>query len=63
MASSLFGQNNNTMNLINQFAEFKKQFNGNPKTMVEELLKSGKMTEEQFNQLKAVADQLQGILK
>ena len=53
----------NMQNLIKQFNQFKNTFRGDPKQQVQELLNSGRMTQEQFNNLKKVADQLQGMLK
>lgn len=37
-------------NIVQQFAEFRKNFNGDPKQMVQQLLSSGKITQEQYNQ-------------
>jgi hypothetical protein len=53
----------NMQNLIKQFNQFRNTFRGDPKQQVQELLNSGRMTQEQFNNLKKVADQLQGMLK
>ena len=44
-------------NLIQQFNAFKQSFQGNPKEKVQELLNSGQMTQEQFNQLSQMAQQ------
>jgi hypothetical protein len=50
--------------MLKQFAEFKKQLQGrDPQVIVQELLKSGKMSQAQFEQLKRQAQSLQGILK
>ena len=51
----------NAQNLMNQFQQFKSQFQGDPKAQVQELLNSGKMTQEQFNQLSSMAQQFQGM--
>jgi hypothetical protein len=57
-------QNNNPLQMIQQFAEFKNQMQGkNPQAMVQELLKSGKMSPQQFEQLKQQAQSLQMFLK
>jgi len=62
-----FGNNNNNnnqfANLIKQFNQFKKSIKGDPKQQVQELLNSGQMTQEQFNQIQGMARQLQGVLK
>nr|DAI82405.1 MAG TPA: hypothetical protein [Caudoviricetes sp.] len=55
---------NNPFAMIQQFSEFKKSMQGkNPQAMVQELLNSGKMSPEQFEQLKQQAQSLQSILK
>ncbi len=55
---------NNPLAMISQFNDFKKQMVGkDPKAMVEELLKSGKMSQQQFEQLKEQAQSLSSILK
>lgn len=56
--------NSNPMQMLKQFAQFKQQMQGrDPKAMVEQLLASGKMTQQQFDQLKQQAQMLQGFLK
>ena len=54
---------NNMMSLVGQFNQFKNNFQGDPRAKVQELLNSGKMTQEQLNELQAMAKQLQGFLK
>ena len=70
MASSLFGgrqsnpQNNGMQGMLQQFQQFKQQLgNGDPQAMVQELLRSGKMSQQQYQQLSDMARQLQGILR
>lgn len=60
MANPLFNQMNN--NIITEFKRFCDSFKGDPKAEVERLLQTGQMTQEQFNQLQAMAMQLQKIL-
>lgn len=60
MNNSPFG---NIFNLINQYNQFKNNFQGDPKTQVQQLLNSGQMSQEQLNQLQSWAKQLQSILK
>lgn len=62
---NLLGGNNslNPMaNVINQFMQFKQSFRGNPQQQVQNLLNSGRMTQQQFNQLQAMATQFQKLL-
>lgn len=54
---------NNPFQLIARFNEFKKNLTGNPKDRVQELLDSGQMSREQFNQLSQMANSFRGILK
>jgi hypothetical protein len=50
-------------NLLSQFNQFRNTFRGDPKQQVQQLLNSGKMTQAQFNKLKQMADQIQGMIK
>lgn len=50
-------------NIISQFEKFKSTFNGNPRDIVQGLLNTGQMTQEQFNILSEQATQLQKMLK
>lgn len=57
-------QSNNPMNMIQQFAEFKRQFAGrDPQAMVQQLLQSGQMSQQQYDQLKQQAMELRQILR
>ena len=64
----MFGQqmppmNGGFANMMSQFQKFKQNFNGDPKQQVQQLLDSGQMTQEQFNQLSNMATQLQQMMK
>lgn len=48
--------------MMQQFQQFKSSFTGNPQQQVMQLLNSGKMSQEQFNQLQMIAKQFQGML-
>lgn len=61
MSNSLYSLMNS--NLISQFEQFKKQFSGDPKQQVQNMLNSGQMSQQQFNQLSQMANQLQKMLK
>ena len=64
MANSLFNQfGNNNNNPMSQFmSQFKRlqQTVKNPQKEVENLLQSGQMSQQQFNQLSQMANQLMG---
>lgn len=49
---------NNLFNMLQQFMMFKSNFQGDPKAKVEELLSTGQMSQEQFQQLKTTAEQI-----
>ena len=50
-------------NLFQQFQNFKRQFQGDPRQQVQNLLDSGQMTQEQFNQLSNMAKMYQNLLR
>lgn len=54
--------NSGFANIISQFNQFKQNFQGDPKQQVQELLNSGRMTQEQFNKLSQAATQFQQML-
>lgn len=65
---SMFGKpqqpmNNGFANLINQFNRFRQSFQGDPQQQVQQLLNSGQMTQQQFNQLSQAATQFQNMMK
>lgn len=57
------GNLGNIGNMISQFQQFRNSFQGDARQQVQELLNSGRMSQAQFNQLQAMATQLQNILK
>ena len=61
--SNMPGPFGNAMNMVNRFKEFKANFQGDPCEQVQNLLNSGQMTQEQFNQLSNMAAQLKDVLK
>lgn len=63
MNNGFYNQFGGFMNFMNQFNQFKQniQQNGiNPQAQVQQLLNSGQMTQEQFNQFRAMANQITG---
>ena len=70
MANPLFqalGGNHNAANpIVQQIIGFKNQFQGDPQQKVQELLNSGKMTQEQCNSLmqqaQTILSQIGGML-
>ena len=50
-------------NIISRFQQFKKMFSGNPQQQVQQMLNSGRVSQEQYNQAVQMANQLQKLLK
>ena len=58
------GQNNAfNPQMIQQFNQFRKAFNGNPQQAVMNMLRQGMMTNAQFQQLAQMANQFQNFMK
>ena len=57
------GNTGGPMNLIQRFKEFKANFQGDPQQQVQNLLNSGQMTQEQFNNLSNMATQFKEMFK
>ena len=51
----------NMANLMRQIQQFKANFQGDPKQKVQDLLNSGQMSQQQFNQFSQLAQQLQSL--
>lgn len=62
MANNLYNamgrQNNPLEHLAQQARDFRKQFSGNPRQEVERLLRTGAMSQQQFNQFSQIAQQV-----
>ena len=50
-------------NIIQRFQQFQKMFTGDPRQQVQQLLNSGKITQEQYQQAVQMAQQLQRMIK
>ena len=48
--------------MVQQFNQFRANFQGDPQQEVQKLLQSGKMSQQQLDQLQAMARQFQGLL-
>ena len=49
-------------NMMQQFRQFRQTFQGDPKAEVERLVQSGKISQQQLNQLQQAATQFQQLL-
>lgn len=52
----------NIATLVQQFQQFKQTVNGDPRQQVQDLLNSGRMTQDQLDQCTSMAQSLQHIL-
>ena len=57
------GGGNGFMQMLQQFQQFRANFQGNPKAEVEKLLQSGKLSQAQLNQLQQMAKQFQSLMQ
>lgn len=49
--------------MMQQFQQFKANFYGDPKAEVEKLLQSGRLNQQQLNQLQQMAKQFQSLMQ
>lgn len=49
--------------MLDQFNKFRQSFTGDPRQQVQQLLDSGQMSQQQFNQLSRAASQLQQMMR
>ena len=49
--------------LMQRFNQFRQMFHGDPRQQVQQMLQSGKVTQEQYNQAVQMAQQVQRFLK
>ena len=56
-------QGNGPMQMIQQFMQFKQNFKGDPKAEVEKMLQSGRISQQQLNQVQQMAGQFQNLMK
>lgn len=64
MANPLYHQmmNSQPQNIMQRFNEFKKNFTGDPQQKVQEMLNSGRISQEQYNRAVQQAQQFQQML-
>ena len=56
-------QGNGPMQMMQQFIQFKQNFKGDPKAEVQKMLQSGRISQQQLNQVQQMAGQFQNLLK
>lgn len=55
-------QMNGMQNVLQRFQQFRQTFTGNPQQQVQQLLNSGKITQQQYQQAYQMAQQLQRMM-
>ena len=60
---NMFGPFGGMMNFMNQFNQFRQGIQGNPQQMVQNMLQNGQMSQEQFNQLSGMAQQIMPFMR
>ena len=63
MMNGATGTKPNVQGLLKQFNQLRQTFSGDPRQQVQQLLNSGKVSQEQYNQAVQTAQALQQILK
>lgn len=65
MANQLFNMigDQSPNNIIQQFNQFKKSFSGNPQQMIQQMLNSGRITQDQLNSAMQKANQMMKFMK
>lgn len=58
----MMGQQMPNNNLLQRFQQFQQMFKGDPRQQVQQLLNSGKVTQQQYNSAVQMAQQLRGLL-
>ena len=64
MSNPLYKSMNNQTNndLVQRFNQFRQNFKGNPQQQVQQLLNSGRITQQQYNQAVQMANAFQRML-
>lgn len=60
--AQLPGPLGNMQNFMSQFNRFRQSFQGDPKQQVQQLMNSGQMSQQQFNQISQMATQIQRMM-
>lgn len=61
--SQFQGPFGNINQVISEYNKFRQTLQGDPRQQVQDLLNSGRMTQDQFNQLSQMAQSFQTLLK
>lgn len=53
----------NTDDIMNRFRQFQQTFKGDPRQMIQNMLNSGQITQEQFNRASQMANEMMRFMK
>ena len=53
----------NVQDLMNQFNQFRQTFRGNPQQQIQQMMNSGQITQDQYNQAVQIAQQMMRFMK
>ena len=62
MSNPLFGMMQNQNNLLQRFQQFRQMFRGDPGQQIQQMLNSGRVTQQQYNQAVQMAQQMQRMM-
>ena len=62
MSNPLYQMMGNQDNILQRFNQFRQSFRGNPQEQVQQLLNSGRVTQDQYNRAVQMAQQLQRFI-
>lgn len=54
---------NPMMQMMSEFQKFKANFHGDPREEVQKLLNSGRMSQQQYNQIQQMANQMSQMMR
>lgn len=63
MGGQMPGAMGSFQKMMQQFRQFQQSFHGDPKSEVEKLVQSGKISQNQLNQLQQMAGQFQQLMQ
>lgn len=62
MSNPLYGQMQPQNNIFQRFQQFQRMFKGNPREQVQQLLNTGRVSQDQYNKAVQMANQLQRMM-
>ena len=62
MSNPLFGMMQNQNGLLQKFQQFRQTFRGDPSQQIQQMLNSGKVNQQQYNQAVQMANQFRQML-